>query len=122
MITQFKIFEKKYNYSSMEPFLIEYDIVQKIVDFIKKYNLEYIDDIKIYGDVYYIFLGKVGSFDDVLLKCKQLNADEPTDIMVGIPRFKGVDVHESILKQIEKLTEEDIERLKTIQDVKKYNL
>ena len=94
----------------------------KITSEIKQNCVEYIDNIKIYGDIYYILLGKVGSFDDVLLKCEQLNDGEPTEIMVGIPRFKGVDVYESILKQIEKLTEDDIEMLKTKQDSKKYNI
>ena len=116
-----KTFESKYNYSSMEPFIMEMNLSKKIINFIKYHDLEYVDNIKINGEIYYITLGTVGSFNDILLKYKQ-PGDDTEEIMIGIPRCKGVDIYESILKQIEKMTEDDIILLKAKQASTKYNL
>jgi len=119
-----KDFETNYNYSSMEPFLIEIGLVGKIIRLLKdiflKYNLEYIDNIEIYDGEYYITLGKYQG-NDVPLKYKYTE-DDPIEIMIGVPRNDGVDTYRSILKQIENLTENDIENIKVRKVSNKYNL
>jgi len=116
-----KKFETNYNYSSTEPYIIEFEIVNKIIEFIKTNKLKYIDNIKIYDGEYYITLGKIGNYDNTLLKYKY-PGDEPIEIMIGIPRNEGVDINNSILEQIRKLTEEDINVLHTKQASSKFNI
>lgn len=82
--------------------------------------MEYVDNIKIYGKKYYIKYVNTSDYDN-LMKYKN-EGDEPEEIMIGIPRNKGVDIYDRILKQLEKLSEKDIELLKLKQASKKYNL
>lgn len=42
------------------------NINNKIVDFIKKHDLEYVDNIKIYGKKYYIKHLKYSNYDKLL--------------------------------------------------------
>jgi len=116
-----KTFDNVYNYSEIDPFMIELELENKITNFIKENNLKYVDNIKIYKDNYYITLGRVGNYDDVLLKYKY-PGDEPIEIMIDVPRNKGCDVYKRIIYQINKLTKKDIDVLHTKQAASKFSI
>ena len=116
-----KKFEKNYDYNSDYTFLVEFDLEKKIINFIKYNNLKYVDNIKIYNEIYYITLGKVGNYNDTLLKYKY-TGDEPKEIMIGIPRNKGINIYTNIMNQINKLNKDDIEVLHTKQASSKFNI
>jgi len=109
-----------FNKSLQDDIMSEIYVVHDIENFFKKHDL---DDIvvKIGNKTMHILYGYFHDSDTEKYIYKLIDG-EKEDIMVGIPRYRGLETYTKILKYLQNLTPEEIELEKARINANKYNI
>jgi len=106
--------------SFSDDIMSEISIVKEIESFFQKNNLDDIE-VKINNKLVHIFYDYFEKNDTKKIIFKLVNGKK-SDIMVGIPRYKGAEIYTDILNFLNNMSTEDIEFEQSKKDAKKYNL
>ena len=114
-----KKFEREY--FGLNDILGEIDITNKIEDFFKKHNLEFVD-VNLGKRILRVYYGEFATNINSKPKVYQIIDGKKEELGVGTKRYKVPELLNKILYFLNNMTESDIEFEKSKPEAEKFNL